>query len=380
MAEKVVNIDEYLPEKWEGKESPRNDIIERMRMHWDSSRYLTPQVGYDMLRSLGEDLTHTLANSYVKQATGGTVSQQFDRFGKAVVYKAKGTAKGAGDAGEYGEGESLRAQVSGEITAETGDPTPIQEDQLAALLERIIAGEFGPATARRHGEVLAIVQTIMGLNNADAGRFYSERLEQALPEAHRVIATTTYTDPLTRDVIQRETFEAGRRDPAFRRAEQEIFPGAGGTFLGERALPRLRNQFQAFSPITHFGGFQQLGDLEKAFRNFISGPLPTGATLGTQLQNLISGVGSTIDPTTFAGEFTQAAETPFGRVLPAFQAAIQPRLQSVGPTIRGNLERILQEQFQQRVATDPQQFQTPQDVFQSFQERGFIPQVPMTGQ
>jgi len=170
---------------------------------------------------------------------------------------------------------------------------------------------------------------------------------------------------------RRALFDALPPGDIFRRAQQAQFPTLTGGFAANRVFPRQQQAFQQFAPILGFGADPSQTPNEallNAFQSFIGGAPPTGAGLGATLSNILS----TAAPEAITGGFTRpGAETPFGTIQPAFQAATAPFLQGLSPFIRGGTGEVLERQFRNRVAQSPELFQTPQQVFDAF--RRFIP-------
>ena len=161
-------------------------------------------------------------------------------------------------------------------------------------------------------------------------------------------------------------------DAVFRRVAQDRF-GLGENFGGfqERALRPLFNRFTATNPITSFGN---VNPLDQQFNEFLD-TRPTRAGLGSRLKEILGGVGDFDSPSSanFEGTFFNVGEdTEFGGFDRAFSAAIQPLVQGITPGRRGNLTRVLENRFRNRLAASPGEFTSALDVFRDFQRRGFF--------
>jgi hypothetical protein len=193
------------------------------------------------------------------------------------------------------------------------------------------------------------------------------------------ITVRTGLDEQQLALLQRR-LDAQSGEDILRRVAQEQYGLGSGEFSGltRRALTNPFNRFAATDPIMQFN---QPTPFDKSFATFLGQAAPTREQLGTQLSSIISSaLGGEDVAGALEGTFLKpTAETAFGRFQPAFSAAIQPTVAGVAPRFQGNVESILQNQFQNRLATDPLRFNTALQVFQDFQNRGFIPQSPVAG-
>jgi hypothetical protein len=284
-----------------------------------------------------------------------------------VVYKPK-------DAGGYEEEAGLATQGSGDITAET-----VYDDWKAG---NVFATD---------AEVIRVLQG-MGITNPEAVLRYWKGSDVYPGTAVPVESVITPT-PIEEDqpdartgltdenlaLLQRRLDAQGGGDILRRVAQQQYGLGAGD--LSGLTLSALKNPFSRFSATDPIMQFNQPTPFDAAFASFLGQAAPSREQLGTQLSSIIGkALGGEQEAAVLEGTFQRPdAETAYGQFAPAFSAAIQPTVAGVSPRFQSNVQSILQNQFQNRLATDPLRFNTALQVFQDFQNRGFIPQSPVAG-
>lgn len=148
---------------------------------------------------------------------------------------------------------------------------------------------------------------------------------------------------------------------SFRRS---VFSVSGSNFsdLGFTQTYYVSNwcRFIAMEPIiNYFTGH----DIEIAFSSFLMKGPPTRGQLTEDLLKILDERNS--DPTGYAGSrFDSVFSTP----LQAVSAAIQPALAGTNPLYRNNLRSILMNKWQDRIAMDPEQYQSSDAIAGIFDE------------
>ena len=176
-------------------------------------------------------------------------------------------------------------------------------------------------------------------------------------------------------LLQRRLADQRDAEDILRRVSQQQFRLGPNQFSGLN-LQALQNPFARFRATDPITNFNQPIPFDQAFASFLGGQAPGREQLGTQLSGIISGaLGNQQQQAALEGIFTRPdAKTAFDQFNPAFSAAIQPTVAGVAPRFQGNVASILSNEFRNTLATDPLRFATALQVFEDFQNRGFIPQ------
>ena len=115
-----------------------------------------------------------------------------------------------------------------------------------------------------------------------------------------------------------------------------------------------------------------------SFQSYLGGQRPTTESLQNTLAQIFSSAGT--DPERFQGVFSNpGADTTFGEVRPAFEAATAPKVLGVNPYFRGGYLNALEQSFQDLISKFPEQYNTPEEVFQYYQGRNFFPTQAPSG-
>jgi hypothetical protein len=133
-------------------------------------------------------------------------------------------------------------------------------------------------------------------------------------------------------------------------------------------MSRAFSRFGDVSPITNYFPQQERG---ASWRDYLTGPQPTAESLQTSLGNILGDFANR--PSGISPAYAKFSTT-FGTPQAALSAAAQPYLTNIAPRLRGAAQKGIFNMFGPQFATDPQQYQTPEQifgVFKDFQSRGF---------
>jgi hypothetical protein len=163
--------------------------------------------------------------------------------------------------------------------------------------------------------------------------------------------------------------EQPERDLFLRGLQESTGRGLGGFIpVAQRAINRAFSRFQDVSPITNFFPQQERG---ASWRDYLTGPQPTAASLQGSLGNILNAFQNR--PSSQSPIFESFSRT-FGTPESAISAAAQPYLTKIAPRLRGAAQTGIFNMFGPQFAANPQQYQTPEQifgVFKDFQSRGF---------
>jgi len=235
---------------------------------------------------------------------------------------------GSGAGAAFGETTS---QAQGQ--AQVGGTVPTEAEIIADIVNRWNAGEFGINT----NLVVDAIARDLNLSRSDAAAKF-EQVNTLFINPGGLRGGS----PLTRGQIQQSQTD----EEKLRRLRSTEFGNLTPT--GNRAATAILGQFFAQQPITNVGREVPIGT---AFSEFRSGR-PDAASLTQGLQNIQTGGAK--NPF-FLNRFEGDPEAAFG-------ASIQPSLVGVNPSIRGDISRILRNQFADRLVQQPENFQTADQI------------------
>jgi hypothetical protein len=163
--------------------------------------------------------------------------------------------------------------------------------------------------------------------------------------------------------------EQDERDLFLRGLQESMGKGLGEFIpVAQRAISRAFSRFGDVSPITNYFPQQERG---ASWRDYLAGPQPTAAGLQASLGNILGDFANR--PSDISPAFAKFSTT-FGTPQSAISAAAQPYLTRIAPRLRGAAQTGIFNMFGPQFATNPQQYQTPEQifgVFKDFQSKGF---------